>query len=375
MTRRHFAILAAVVVTGALRVWTITPGVPAGSGALPARLGDREFWTLSTALSEPDGYFRSENLVSNEMAWPSVIPDLRRGIKARRVYLGVGPEQNFTYIAALDPAMAFILDIRRGNLHLHLMYKALFELSADRAEFVSRLFSLKRPDDLGPRSTAAEIFAAYERAGVRNERLYRETLTAIRELYLFKRRLPLGDPDLKGIEYVLSQFYSEGLAIHYTVMPERMAGMFPTYPELMTAGAETAARSFLGTEENYQRVKLLQSRNLLVPVVGNFGGPKALRAIARYLKQNSATVGAFYLSNVEQYLRRERSWAEFCENAATLPVDTASVFIRSERGRYGPLFGPVGTGPGSASGRPFGPRLPLRVDPIAAEVRDCAAAR
>ena len=99
-------------------------------------------------MSEPDGFFRSDNLVSNELFMQRVIPDLTRTVRPGRVYLGVGPEQNFTYIAAIKPAMAFIVDVRRGNLQLHLMYKALFELSADRAEFVSRLFSLKRPAGL-----------------------------------------------------------------------------------------------------------------------------------------------------------------------------------------------------------------------------------
>ena len=98
-----------------------------------------------TELSEADGFFRSDNLVSNELFMQRVIPDLTRIVKPGRVYLGVGPEQNFTYIAAIKPAMAFIIDVRRGNLQLHLMYKALFELSSDRADFVSRLFSLKRP--------------------------------------------------------------------------------------------------------------------------------------------------------------------------------------------------------------------------------------
>ena len=56
----------------------------------------------------------------------------------------MGPEQNFTYIAALEALIAFVIDIRRGNLHLQLMYKALFELSADRAEFFSRLFTKPR---------------------------------------------------------------------------------------------------------------------------------------------------------------------------------------------------------------------------------------
>ena len=76
----------------------------------------------------------------------------RRAARPGGVYLGVGPEQNFTYIAALKPKMVFITDIRRGNLHMQLMYKALFELSADRAEFVSRLFTKKRPGGAHRRS-------------------------------------------------------------------------------------------------------------------------------------------------------------------------------------------------------------------------------
>ena len=44
--------------------------------------------------------------------------------------------------------MAFITDIRRGNLHTQLMYKALFEMSEDRVAFVQRLFSRARPEGL-----------------------------------------------------------------------------------------------------------------------------------------------------------------------------------------------------------------------------------
>src|SRR5262249_19593723 len=140
---------------------SIDPGVRAGEGVLPDRLSAQEFWSLSTELSEADGFFRSDNLLSNEVLFQHVIPDLTRTAKAGRVYLGVGPEQNFTYIAALKPMMAFIVDIRRGNMQLHLMYKAIFEMSPDRVEFVSRLFSRRRPEGLGPKSTAQDIFAAF----------------------------------------------------------------------------------------------------------------------------------------------------------------------------------------------------------------------
>ena len=111
----------------------------AAAGGVPSHLSNQEFWRLVTELSEPGGSFRSENLLSNELRLQYVIPDLVRTAPRGRAYIGVGPEQNFTYIAALQPSIAFIVDIRRGNLQLQLMYKALFELSADRAEFVSWL--------------------------------------------------------------------------------------------------------------------------------------------------------------------------------------------------------------------------------------------
>jgi len=98
---------------------------------LPSRLTDQQFWSLINELSEPGGSFRSENLLSNETRLQYVIPDLIRTVPRGGAYIGVGPEQNFTYITALEPSIAFIVDVRRGNLDLHLMYKALFKMSAD----------------------------------------------------------------------------------------------------------------------------------------------------------------------------------------------------------------------------------------------------
>ena len=104
---------------------------------LPAALTDQEFWRLTEDLSEPNGDFNSDNLLSNETTFQYVIPALKKTIKPGGVYMGVGPEQNFPYIIALEPKIAFITDIRRGNLHEHLMYKALLEMASDRAEFLA----------------------------------------------------------------------------------------------------------------------------------------------------------------------------------------------------------------------------------------------
>jgi hypothetical protein len=128
---------------------------------LPAQLSDEEFWKLMADLSEPAGDFpHSDNLVSNETQYVQTMQTLG---PMGGVYIGVGPEQNFSFIARLRPAMAFIVDIRAGNRGLHLLYKALFEGAGDRAEFVSRLFSRRRPDGLSPETPAEELFARFAR--------------------------------------------------------------------------------------------------------------------------------------------------------------------------------------------------------------------
>jgi hypothetical protein len=295
------------------------------------RLSDQAFWKLVTDLSEPNGNFRSDNLVSNEIRFQWVLPELMRTVRPSGVYLGVGPEQNFTYIAALRPKVAFILDVRRGNVDLHLMYKALFELSADRADFVSRLLSRKRPAGLTTNSTAAEILAAFA-AAEPNEGFAAETLAIIRNRLVTEHRFPLTGDDLARIESIHQVFLLAGTRIQYSPFGSFGGTVQPTYADLMAATDEAGqARSFLASEQAYAFVKDLQRRNLVVPVVGNFAGPKTLRAIANYVRRNGARVSAFYVSNVEEYLRQDGVWQAFCGNLASLPIDESSALIRAVR--------------------------------------------
>jgi hypothetical protein len=309
------------------------------AASLPARLGDEQFWRLVSESSEPGGVFRSDNLLSNELGFQFVIPELARTAKAGRVYLGVGPEQNFTYIVATRPAMAFIIDVRRGNRDLHLMYKALFELSADRAEFVSRLFSRTRPGGLPRTATAFEIFEAVSKV-TSNRALFTSNLQAINDRLVKKHGFALSTEDLEGIKYVYSAFFLYGPKIRYSSTSGFGGSAQPTYADLMTAAdLDGQQRSYLATEDNFQFMKTLEARNMLVPIVGNFGGPKAIRAVGKYLKARNGMVAAFYLSNVEQYLRQDLIWDDFCANVSTLPLDETSTFIRSVRRGGMPGFG------------------------------------
>jgi hypothetical protein len=293
---------------------------------LPEKLTGQQFWNLITDLSEPPGSFtHSDNVVSNEIQYADVMRTLRpRG----GVYIGVGPEQNLSYIAEVRPAMAFIVDVRIENRSLHLLYKALFEISTDRADFVSRLFSRERPAGLDSATSVEDLFAGY--ASVQPQRRLREENgRLIRERLLATHRFPLSSRELGWIDYVLDAFYSDGPDIHYArLLPNDPRG--PSYRALMTARDVSGQhRSYLSSEGSFSFLKSLHTANLIVPIVGDFGGPSALKATGEYVRQHRQIITTFYSSNVEVYLNREKTVA-FCRNLMGLPHDWNTYFVWSK---------------------------------------------
>ena len=288
-------------------------------------LSDAEFSALTTRLSEPPGSFSiSDNLVSNE---PHVAENARRLSAAGGVYVGVGPEQNFTYIARVRPAMAYIVDIRRENRTLHLFYKALFELSSDRADFVARLFSRPRPEGLDRGSSVKEIFERFDAIGASAEQL-QWNAGVVRKWLVETRKLPLDANDLAWIDRLFLAFAEHGPSIQY--WQARNTEPAPSYRRLMTIPDSTGfTRSFLASEDDFRFVKELQARNMIVPVVGNFGGPSALRQVGEDIRARRRNVTVFYGSNVGVYLTNEETRA-FCRNLASLPASEDAVFIERD---------------------------------------------
>jgi hypothetical protein len=301
--------------------------------SLPDKLSDEAFWKMITDFSEEDGFFRFENFLSNELGFQYVIPALKDLTKPGGAYMGVGPEQNFTYIAALEPKIAFITDIRRQNMLELMMYKGLFELSSDRAEFLSRLFARKRPSKLTADSTAEAMFEAFH--DVRPDpALFGANLEELKTILTKQHKFAFSEEDVANIEYVYRVFMEAGPDIDYQVGGGGFGGGgSPTYMDLMTVNdGQGRNRSFMGSEESYNVVREMERKNLIVPLVGDFGGSKALRAVGDYLKDHDTMVKAFYLSNVEQYLFQDNKWRRFYANVATLPLDSSSQFIRSVNG-------------------------------------------
>ena len=364
------AVLAVLVVAGVLTFRQGPgPGTPLSAESLPSRLSDEAFWRLVSDFSEPNGFFRSDNFLSNEVEYQWVIPTLTSTVGAGGVYLGVGPEQNFTYIAALRPKLAFIVDIRRGNLHEHLLYKAFIEMSADRAEFLSRLFARKRPGDLPPSPDIEQLMGAYQHEEASAE-LFDRNLRTARDWLIRHHSFALSDDDLNGLEYVYKAFYEGGPDLNYSFPNGGFfrGGNFPTYADLMSeTDGHGEHRSYLASEDQFQALREIEKNNAIVPLVGNFAGPKALRAVGGYLRQHNATVSAFYTSNVEMYLFQQGDdWKKFYGNVATLPVTEKSTFIRSVSNR-GLRFQFRNSAPGA--------RASTRLNPIADLIRAYQAGR
>ncbi len=343
MRRRHFLVAAIVAVT-ATGVW-LSPRGHVAAQSLPSSVTDREFWAMVVGFSEPGGYFRSDNLISNEMAFQHVIPELER-TAGSGAYLGVGPDQNFTYITAMKPKMAFIIDIRRQNMLLHLMYKALIELSTDRIDFLARLFSRQRPASLRADAPLQAVFDAFQAQGG-DEALMQRNLKAVFDHLEHTHGFPLTDEDENAIRFVYTAFYLGGPDIRYSFPRSDFGGpqWFPTYAELMVqtdlAGVN---HSYIASDAAFGSLRAYEKNNLIVPLVGDFAGDHALRTVGRYLKDHDATVAAFYTSNVEQYLFQGDGWKKFFMNVATLPIDEHSMFIRAYFNRMGYRFQSSGPG-------------------------------
>ena len=307
---------------------TMTGFAQTAAPTLPSEISDKDFWRMIVDLSERGGDFSNENFVSNEIQYQDVVPALKATTKPGGVYIGVGPEQNFSYASVLQSKLAFVIDIRRQNMLELLMYKALFDMSPTRADFVSNLFSRVRPAGLDTKTTPAALFAAIDSAKADPD-LLTKNLQAIKG-YMTGHGYQLSNEDVATIEKVYQAFFRLGIRITYDSgnAPGAGARGFANYSRLMSVADITGRNSsFLANEENYLYVREMQRKNLIVPLVGDFAGPTAIRNVARYLTERKATVGVFYISNVETYLDDTQKQA-FYANVTTLPVDTSSMFIR-----------------------------------------------
>jgi hypothetical protein len=329
-------VLLALVLAGAL----------AGAAAVARHgQGASPFAARIASLSEPAGYFDTDNLISNERSYQQVLPELRQRNVRGGAYVGVGPDQNFTYIADVRPSIAFIVDVRRDNLLLHLLFKALFALSRTRVEYLAQLTGRPVPADIETwrRASIDRIVASIDGAAPDPRAI--DALRGRVDAAIARIGVPLSAQDRGTIDRFHRRFIGDGLSLRFESTGRAAQSYYPTYRELLQE-TDAAGRqgNYLASEDAFEFVKSLEERDLIIPVVGDLSGPLAVASIARAIDKRHERLSAFYVSNVEFYLFSEGSFPRFVANLGRLPHSPSSVLIRSIFGRYA-----VAARPGDAS--------------------------
>jgi hypothetical protein len=294
-----------------------------------------EFSRLIRDLSEDGGYFFSDNFTSNEDSYLTVVDKLKQLGATGGAYIGVGPEQNFTYIAKIRPKIAFIVDIRRQAMIQHLMFKAIFHLSPTRAEFLSLLLSRPlKANAPGPKDSIRDLVAYFIKIPA-DDGAYAKNLAGIRKTIRRDFQFALSREDLESLEYVYRSFRLQGFNIGFDVngMWSQRFGHLPNFRELLLQKDLNGKEgNFLADAVDYDFVRNLQLKNRIIPIVGDFGGNKALAAVGDYLKKYGYTVSVFYVSNVEIVLfdyGMISTFPAFVSNIKKLPINEQSLIIRS----------------------------------------------
>ena len=291
---------------------------------------------LYKRLSEQAGYFDSDNLISNETSYLHALDDLRAMNVRGGAYIGVGPDQSFSYIAEVKPAIAFMIDIRRDAMLQHQIFRSLFLQSRNRMEFLAGLIGARVNGDLAEWTgkPIEEIVAVLDTAKRLPEELVRVSDWVMKDAQ--ETGIELAPADLSTIRRFHLEFFQSGLDIRYTSRGRPTRLTYPTLRQLILETDRAGSRtSYLATEERFRVVQDLQKQNRVVYVTGDLAGPSALRAVGNFVRQQGLQVSVFYTSNVEQYLFQYGSFDNFAANTLTLPFAPNGVIIRSffNRGR------------------------------------------
>ena len=343
----------------------------AASRVANASRDHKSFAALSARLSEPGGYFDSDNLISNETSYLHVMAKLSEMGVGGGVYIGVGPDQSFSYIAKIRPKLAIMIDIRRDNLLQHLLFKSLFGRARNRIEYLCEFFGKPVPKTRGWEARTVKELIDYIDSTASDQKLFEKSLKEVR-LDVQKYGVPLSQSDLETIGKVQRAFFSAGLDIRYSSYHRPPRSIYPPYRDLLLetdlAGNQ---QNYFNSEDAFQFLKKLEDQNMVVPVVGDLSGPQAMKAIGQYIAEIKERVSALYVSNVEFYLQRQGTFDKFVENVKSLPIDSRSVIIRSYFNYYAPAHPQAELKPRSDGQLHFSTQLMERIDDL---IKQCAAA-
>lgn len=302
----------------------------------PDLLEREAFVELIRRLSDPpSGPASADNLMTNEDSIASVMDQAGREVPRDTVYLGVGPDQNFSLIAATRPDSAFILDFRKKNQLLHFLHRALLHVSNDQVEYLAHFWarSFIKCATAPINANRREISAGELICGFKNTDFQKQ---------LFENAQAKVSEQIRLLNYVSADELTEIRRIHARLAGAGLQARFlalKMYPQMQSL-VQALTRSgkpghWLGSDQHFQTIRELQTKNRIIPIVADWAdSPKntqssAFQRLSDWLISNQKQVGCIYISDVEFFLMRTSIFDKYIENLGQLPIHEEARIIRT----------------------------------------------
>ncbi|WP_422772381.1 hypothetical protein ACN28C_04875 [Plantactinospora sp. WMMC1484] len=253
--------------------------------------------SLHTAV-EPSNY-RLDCFVTNELAYNDVLtrcwPTGTTG-----GYVGVGPCQNLTYVGALRPRCAVIVDSRLDNVLLHLIFKLIMERATNPVEYLATLLS-RQIGAPSPGQGPDFLISAVE-AGPASAELFDANLKWLTtEL---SGRWPLTEMHQARVAALYEEFFRRQLDITNVDAPTAAnLDEAPTLREVIRARTSRGVNlHFLTDSDRYDYVRQMHLDGRIIPILGNVGTAETVDRVNELLRTHDEALATLYVSNVEEHV-------------------------------------------------------------------------
>jgi hypothetical protein len=223
-----------------------------------------------------------------------------------------------------------MIDIRRQNALQHFYFKALFQLSSNRLQYMERLFGKRiRHPNRNPESYGiSDLLRAMDASP--SDRPFAEKKLAEALAAIQSWNSGLSSSDYESIRFIARAFMENGPDLKFTSFNRPPRAHYPTYRQLLEeTDSEGIQANYLAKEEDFRLIKKMHGENRIVPIVGDLAGPKALLHAGEELARRKLSMTCFYVSNVEFYLFRNGRWDAYIRNLNGIPRTQNAFLIRS----------------------------------------------
>ncbi|RLT14098.1 MAG: hypothetical protein DWI24_03455 [Planctomycetota bacterium] len=281
------------------------------------------------ALDGPaTGPASADNLMTNEDSIASVVDQIAKEVPPRQVYLGVGPDQNYTLMAHARPENCYVIDFRKKNQLLHLFHKALVEISTSRIQYLENFWAREISEEIRKKGQTMDFIESFKNQSVDPQKLdlIKQQVKSVCSGWNL-----LNKSELDEISTLQSRLAGQGPDARFLALK-----MYPTIGSLITMKSRAGQPAHWLAQENYYSVlRTMQLENRILPINGDWSDEKGFARIVKRIEQDRQKVGLIYLSDVEFFLIRQGLFGKYVKNLMKLPLHADARIIRTSTKEIG----------------------------------------